>query len=191
MSKGGSNERAKCRDWSLWWSEGLGVDPPRDDIFYRTAGSGSRGRMRAKLGKSTAGGHGDMQSQDPVGDPLIQCCTFEMKKGYNETSILACLDSKGKKPVFRQFLDQVSRDANDAGNEPVLIIHRDYMLPCIVMRDRLFLKIRGFCGDFFGGIIRYSILSNHEWTVVRLGEFFNWASPQFFVMEAGKREEDV
>lgn len=82
MAKGGQFERDFSRDLSLWWTKGK-----RDDIFWRTAGSGARATVRTKQGKSTAGQYGDITATDPVGKLLIDNILFELKNGYPEAEI--------------------------------------------------------------------------------------------------------
>ncbi len=79
MAKGSSFERDVCKLLSRWWSHNK-----RDDIFWRTSGSGARATKRK--GKKTFGQYGDVQAIDPVGQPLIDMICFELKKGYcNQT----------------------------------------------------------------------------------------------------------
>jgi len=181
MPKGARNERKKCRDWSLWWSEGLDINPPKDDIFYRTAGSGSRAKSRAKRGKDTHGSYGDMGALDPVGEPLIKALTFEFKKGYNkELDLLSLLDSRGKKPLLKQFLEQVCEDAELAGNDPALVIHRDYHLPVIVILAILIDEIHWYVGGFKNDRFDFWYMDK-DFTMMRLKDFFEWCNPHFFV----------
>jgi len=179
MAKGSTNERSKCKDWSLWWSQDF--DPPRDDIFYRTHGSGGRARVRSKMGKTTPGSYGDMMMTDSIGEPLIKACTFEFKKGYNDLSLLLCIDGKGKKQKFKGFLDQVCNDANDAGNEPVLIIHRDYRKPVICIRKTFFNDIEFEHGYMVIDYIRIRLQGWEEFILFAQEVFFEWVSPQYFI----------
>lgn len=82
MAKGGQFERDFARQLSLWWTKG-----DRDDIFWRTAGSGARATVRTKKGKSTAGQYGDITATDPDGKLLIDKILFELKNGYPDAEI--------------------------------------------------------------------------------------------------------
>lgn len=175
-NKGSGGERDMARRFSLWWTNN-----ERDDVFWRTPGSGSRATVRTKLDKATSSSYGDLTSLDPVGDPLIQCCTFEIKTGYNNTQILICIDGKGKKYELIQFLDQVKKDARDAGNSPVLIINRDYMRPTIFMPRDLFNDLSLYCGDFTGNIAGLRLDINETWAIMALDDFFDWVNPQYFI----------
>jgi hypothetical protein len=53
--KGSAFERSTLKELSTWFSKG-----ERDDIFWRTAGSGARATTRAKTGKMTADSAGDI-----------------------------------------------------------------------------------------------------------------------------------
>ena len=187
MAKGSSNERDKCRDWSSWWSKGIGAHPVRNDIFWRTAGSGARARTRTKGGQSVLRGYGDMMAEDPCGQPLIDWCTFEFKKGYTkDLSLLGVLDSRQQKPKMVQFLLEVELDAEDANNFPVLVIHRDRRLPVIALPVNLFGQLVEFCGSptaiISGNLLTLEtpyLLYRYQFLV--LSEFFEWASPTFFL----------
>ena len=110
-AKGSAFERKICKKLSLWWT-----DDERDDIFWRTSGSGARATGRAKQGKSTFGQYGDIQATDPVGQPLLDVCSIEMKVGYGKYSLLDILDGSGKRENYQyiQFLEQSLEDAEKA-----------------------------------------------------------------------------
>jgi len=121
MRKGSAFERATCVKLSLWWTDG-----ERDDIFYRTAGSGARAKTRGRLGKGTFGQYGDIQATDPIGQPLIDLCSIEIKRGYNKAIINDFIDSK-KKPELRVFIEQAITDCRlrDDESEWILLVKRD------------------------------------------------------------------
>ncbi len=83
MSKGFDFEREIVKLFSLWWTQDL--DEPRDDIFYKTSGSGARHTSRMKKGISTYNSAGDMGFLDPLGKPFIEKFLVEMKRGYTNT----------------------------------------------------------------------------------------------------------
>jgi len=184
MSKGSQNERNKCREWSLWWSEGLGITPPRDDIFWRTAGSGARARLRHNIGHNVHQGYGDMLAEDPTGQPLINACTFEFKKGYSDLSLLSCIDSKQKTPRIIEFLKQVELDAEETGNFPVLVFQKDYKESVICLPIELYNKLVLWNAQFEGIKIRLyhpALKYKRSYILMRLKEFFQWVNPNFFV----------
>ena len=183
MAKGGENERAQCKQWSLWWSEGLDLPRPRNDIFWRTAGSGARARVRTDTGENVFRGYGDMMAEDSIGQPLIDCCTFEFKKGYSNFSILDCIASKQKIPLLIQFLQGIEKDARDANNTPILVCHKNRKKEIIFVPFPLFSQLRDFSGNFPGNAL-LRIWDNRierNYMVLSLAEFFKFANPQFFL----------
>jgi hypothetical protein len=78
-------ERTFAVELGLWWCG-------REDVFWRSSGSGARATTRAKRGKATAGQHGDIAATDPVGAPLMAVLSFELKDGYSSQGIHDLLD---------------------------------------------------------------------------------------------------
>ena len=76
MAKGSVFEREICKELSLWITSG-----ERDDIFWRTAGSGGRATMRKKSGKTTANQEGDVCATDPIGQSTCEHCYYRIKEG--------------------------------------------------------------------------------------------------------------
>lgn len=133
MAKGSEFERKICKRLSLWWT-----NEEKSDVFWRTSTSGARAKTRSKVGQSTFGQYGDIQATDPVGQPLIDMFTFELKIGYKHSSVADVLD-KGPKAAqqnWEKWIDQVHEDHKNAGSlhwalitkrdrrEPVIFIHR-------------------------------------------------------------------
>jgi len=121
MAKGSSFERDICKQLSLWWTDGK-----RDDVFWRTSGSGARAKVRSKTGDKTFGQHGDVQATDPIGQPLIDLCSIELKRGYNKAIINDFIDSK-KKSELRVFIEQAITDCRlrEDESEWILLVKRD------------------------------------------------------------------
>ena len=195
MAKGDSYERKKSKEYSLWWSHG-----ERDDIFWRTSGSGGRATSRAKQGKKTFQSHGDLKAEDPSGIPFREVCVVEFKKGYSrpgqsKLSVLDIIDGKHRvtKPYLLRFWGEITTKASMEGSkEPMLVFERDHHRSCLMIRGRLFNKIVAYCGkpvimDFRielkvkVGMIMDTIV------IVPLDEFFVWCAPEFFEQEAAKR----
>ena len=86
--KGSAFERDICKILSRWWT-----DNKRDDVFWRSTTSGARATTRRKVGQDTFGQHGDIQATDPIGQPLMDLCTIEMKRGYGSSTIGDVLDA--------------------------------------------------------------------------------------------------
>ena len=87
-TKGSAFERQICKELSLWWTY-----EDRDDIFWRTSNSGGRAIRRSKKKKQTFGQYGDIQAVDPIGQPLMDVLTFELKCGYPGVSVLDGFES--------------------------------------------------------------------------------------------------
>lgn len=123
MSKGSQFERDFCQYLSLWWTSGQ-----RDDVFWRTAGSGGRARTRNKTGRQTHGQHGDLCATDPIGEPLTKILTIECKRGYSHTTIGDLIDRPVglKQHLFEEWI-QKTIAAHEASKSFswMLIVRRD------------------------------------------------------------------
>ena len=167
-AKGSEFERKICKDLSEWWTGGK-----RTDVFWRTAGSGAMAKTRSKTGGAAFGQYGDIQAIDPIGQPLIDVCTLELKKGYNRTTIHDVLDatSKAKEQEFETFTRQASTDAQNAGSPFwMLITKRDRRLEMVTIPwgfyTLLRLKFKGLLGS--SGTAR---LSDGRVFIMQLWEF--------------------
>jgi len=123
MAKGSAFERDICEQLSLWWTDGK-----RDDVFWRTSGSGARAKTRSKTKQDTFGQYGDVQATDPIGQPLMDLCSVELKRGYSKSTFADVIDKldTAKEQVFESFVKQVTTDENLSGSFSwMLIIKRD------------------------------------------------------------------
>lgn len=102
----------------MWWSDGQA-----DDWFWRTAGSGGRATNRAKQGKATANGGGDICAQTKEAQNLLDLVTFELKRGYNTATVSDLLDIEGG-GVMGKFIEQARRSASLAGTPYWAVIHK-------------------------------------------------------------------
>ncbi len=131
MAKGSSFERQICKELSQWWTDG-----ERDDIFWRTAGSGAMAKTRSKKKRSTFGQYGDVQATDPIGQPLIDLFTIELKRGYSKSTFFDLFD-KSKTAAQQQwdkFICQVLEDTrNSTSFYWMLICKRDRREPVILV----------------------------------------------------------
>ncbi len=122
-AKGSGFEREICVQLSEWWTSG-----DRSDIFWRTAGSGARATTRAKQGKATSGQYGDITAIDPVGMPLIDLITLELKRGYTKASFHDALDrDRHVVQEWEGFVDKAYTSHQAAGS---------YAWGLIARRDR-------------------------------------------------------
>lgn len=128
-SKGSAYEREMCKAFSLWWT-----GDEREDVFWRTSGSGARAKVRGRAGADTAGQHGDIGATDPIGKPLIDLFTIEIKRGYSAKTVHDLIDHPAKASVqeFEQFILQTLESHWQARSFAwLLITRRDRRLPLI------------------------------------------------------------
>jgi hypothetical protein len=133
--KGSKFERDICKELSLWWSNGL-----RDDIFWRTAGSGARAKVRGRKNKQTSGQHGDIGATDPIGAPLIDLITIELKRGYSKHTIADLLDKpkNGGKQVYEEWIEQAVESHQHAKSMTwMIIVKRDRREALVIMPTSL------------------------------------------------------
>jgi len=184
-SKGSRFEREVCKSLSKWWSNGK-----RDDIFWRTAGSGARATVRRKSGKKTFGQYGDMQATDPIGQPFIDKCVVEMKRGYNTESPLNLVDKQNMKDQFQGWAKKIQKEAKSAGTPYWLLIHkRDLRKVMVYIPYSLWFDAGGSDYDGFEysyGIFRRKGMSQ-EILGVSLEVFCEYIEPQFFRTKTKRR----
>lgn len=178
-NKGSDFERGVCKQLSLWWTEGK-----RKDVFWRTSGSGARASTRIKLhGEKTFGQHGDVQASDPDGQPLIDLCTIEIKKGYSKQTIFDLMDrlpTETKQP-YKLFIQQARKDNADSDSHYwMLIAKRDYKTTMVIIPFTLYQKLKEdcpinrACPSF---IMKIKIDKNISVFGTTLDEFFTWVDP--------------
>lgn len=195
MSKKGSSfEREVCTMLSKWWSDGK-----RDDIFWRHD-SGSRAKGRSRKGKTTFGAYGDIKADDPIGLPLTNLCSIELKRGYKNWSFLDVLDHPSKKwnqkertkQPFEKFVEQVTEDAKTANTFPVIIAKRDKRQKIIILPEELFWLIEENCRKYEG--FRITLGTNEFITRIFIAisyeKFLTWCSPSFFIDRDKEKEND-
>lgn len=119
--KGSNYEREVCKQLGKWWSGGT-----RDDIFWRTSGSGARATVRSAKGQSTAGQYGDVSAIDSIGEPLLQVFSIELKRGYSANSFGDMFDfpAKAKKQKWEVFYSQAKASAEASGARYWMLIWR-------------------------------------------------------------------
>lgn len=134
--KGGNFERLICRTLSEWWSEGL-LGACLTDIYWRTAGSGSRATTRKKTSQRTKGQHGDICATDPLGQPLIDLLTIETKSGYSSHSFADLIDKPAgaKKQLYETWFDKARRDSEASGAFGWLLISKRNRRETLVFMD--------------------------------------------------------
>jgi hypothetical protein len=195
--KGGNFEREIAKELSLWYSKGK-----RDDLIWRTHGSGGRATQRAKSDKDTKYQHGDLTFSDPCVKELFDVFNFELKTGYSRKTkkksgneritnwcILDLIDSKQKVCIFEEMWRQAERDAKKSKRIPILIFRRPMKSPCIVVNSnifiRLFVSLSLSKENKMPSTHRVSVhLSNGKLvslTIISLSSFLEWAVPKDFI----------
>jgi len=184
VAKGSDFERQIAKALSLWWT-----DCERDDVFWRTQTSGARATTRSKVGKTTYGQYGDIQAVDPIGQPLMDCCTIEIKRGYGKWSILDIVD-KGPHNAdqpFEKFLDQVEEDRVKAGTYFVMLIGRRDKRKAVVCLPRWVFE--GINENYaktealFDHIVfmrRVGKAHQEEYIILQFQAFLDWCAPEYF-----------
>lgn len=172
--KGPPFERDTCRELSRWW-----LDNEREDIFWRTSGSGARATTRRKQGKKTRYEYGDISFRDPVGKLFIDYFLIELKRGYTkDISVLDMVDkASGKDTVLLQWWKKAEDEKKFAERKySIIIFRRNSRVSCIMMEGKLFNIFQNECGEFYSDeIIIYR--TKKRLTIITLRDFFDWVSP--------------
>jgi len=171
--KGSQFERDICRELSLWWSDG-----ERDDIFWRTSGSGARATTRRRQEKKTAYEAGDVGFRCPTGKLFVDYFLLELKRGYSAgISVLDLIDKgTGKKPLLLQWQEKVEKEKEFTQRSWTLIIfRRNSRRTCMLMDLKLYNLFQDQCGDFFSDVIFINRVT-FQWVIISLADFFNWIS---------------
>ena len=127
--KGSSYEREVCTLLSNWWCG-------REDVFWRSSGSGARATVRGKKNRKTAGQHGDVCATDPCGEPLIDLLTIEIKRGYSSFSFQDLIDRQETSALqwWEKTVEQAIMSHELAGSFAwLLIVRRDRRVPLVFM----------------------------------------------------------
>jgi len=179
MAKGGQFERDICRELSMWWTDG-----ERDDVFWRTSQSGGRATTRRKKGKKTFGQYGDVQATDPIGQPLIDLCTIELKKGYNKASCGDLLDKnlrfEGKPTPWEKMVHQAIGQAKEAQTSYWWLIHkRDHRETILYFPGRFFGEV-GLLLSSIRPVVVLETRNNYRVVGMSLTRFLQATPPKFF-----------
>lgn len=178
-SKGNNFERTICKQLSRWWAG-------RDDIFWRTASSGGMSTQRGKRGKSAKNQQGDIQATDPIGQPLIDLCTIELKRGYSSATLSDFIDGKTDKCQLQKFIEQAITDCRlrDDESEWILIVKRDYkeviLFTPIVFYNAIPKPLENLVKRFDYVTLNIKILKKRQRImVVRLDTFLKHIKPEY------------
>lgn len=174
-AKGSNFEREICKSLGLWWTH-----DERDDVFWRTAGSGGRATNRAKRGAQTAGAYGDLTYTDAIGKPLLDLCCFEIKRGYGAWCVLDLVDKRpGAKPCkAEEFWLQAQTSAEQAGVRfPVVIFRRDNKQTGIMFGKDFLNAVAPVLGPHRGNKL-LTIMGSGTVVVMLFSEFLEYFTPE-------------
>jgi len=182
-AKGSAYERKICRELSLWWTKGK-----RDDIFYRTAGSGGRATKRAKQNLTTANSAGDVGILDPIGKPFLDKVMIEIKRGYtkgNEAKqirTLSIIDNpkNQKEPLLIKWWNKALKEAYLDNNKEVMIIFkRDRKNACAMLSFNMMNMIKYYNNIFYEKHLLI-MTKPKPFCIILLDDFFKWCKPNTF-----------
>lgn len=116
--KGAVWERRWCVSLSKWFSKGS-----RDDLFWRTSGSGARATTRARKGRTlTKYEYGDMTHVCPEGQPFTDLFSVEMRS-RRDLKVLGVVYEMDPSLSLLSWWAKATRDAELSGRVPVLLTH--------------------------------------------------------------------
>jgi len=177
MNKKGPNfERDICKQLSLWWTDG-----ERDDVFWRTSGSGARATTRRKKDIKTKYEYGDVAFTDPVGQPLIDTFLIELKRGYtNGISVLYLLDKKaGNDALLLEWWKKAEEERKFAKRKySIIIFRRNKREACILMERSLADILESECGNDSMLYITINLKTKDMFDIFLLSDFLNWVSAE-------------
>jgi hypothetical protein len=183
--KGSGFERSICKQLSKWCSNGKS-----DSIFWRTSTSGARATVRARKGLETPNSYGDVCAIDPIGAPLIDLVSIELKRGYSgQLTLQDLLDSNQKEPLLLKFWKQAERDRLIGKRHwSWLIFQRDRRRACIMFNRSFWDFLVGYTGNLtysesFRLLLKLGCVSekiHYSLYIMRLAEFLHWVDPEIF-----------
>ena len=180
MAKGPQFERDFCKELSLWFSQGV-----RDDIFWRTAGSGAMATTRRKAGKDVRNHEGDICAIDETGQHFIRLVVLELKKGYNKAlDFQAILDGAGKKPpLLMEWLLKLENERRVAGKTfTMLVIRRDRRKVILALDADLWEAIEPAVEEMEAGFTWVNVCANGlDYVFIQWEAFRNGVCPVVFM----------
>jgi hypothetical protein len=113
--KGSSFERELCKQFSLWISHG-----ERDDVFWRTAGSGARATQRLKQNKQTCNSDGDICCLNAEYAWFTDKIRVEIRRGYNHWRISEIFKTKISNNGLWAYWLNLEKECQEIGKIPLL-----------------------------------------------------------------------
>ena len=186
-NKGAKWEREICKSLSRWWSIHY-MGQNRDDIFWRTAGSGGRATSRRKGLQRTAEQYGDLKADHKEGKPFTDFFLVEMKRGYNDAinlcTLIDCpLDMK--MPIVVSWYLKAESERIYARRKAVLLLFKRDRRDAVVMIDMRTLHSLENQVDMRLGEIAWASFRtrfmDQQLVFFRLHDFLNRVFPQDIV----------
>ena len=176
MGKGAKFERQISKELSLWWTGGK-----RDDVFWRTSQSGGRATIRKKQGKNTKNQDGDICATDPIGQPLLDVTTIELKVGYNSWTIKEIIDSltREKNSKLEDFFEQCEREATAQNKKCWCLITRQDRRESLIFINNELWKIIARKTGCLSTLSKIIIVHQKFGYVhaIKLKDFFDYVAP--------------
>lgn len=163
-AKGSDFEREICKRLSMWWT-----DQKRDDVFWRSSQSGGRATQRRKFGKDTYGSEGDVAAVDPIGTPLLEFATIELKRGSSigcAGDLIDVRDSEAIRP-FEAAINQAV-EAHHAAKSLgwILLCKRDHRKEMVYIQTKIFSMLaKKIAGLTDPPIVQFGIFVNCQGTM--------------------------
>lgn len=126
--KGAEYERTVCKRLSLWLSEN-----ERDDLLWRSAMSGGRATVMAKIGKVANAQAGDISSIDRVSSDFIEKFFVECKS-YNDLEITQLITKQAG--LLKGFWDKAYEEADSYRKMPMLVAKQNRMPEMIIINSQ-------------------------------------------------------
>lgn len=134
--KGGQFERTLCVQFSKWWTGG-----EREDVFWRTSGSGNRATSRRRRGEAIVKYQcGDMTFIDDIGRPLIEKFNFEFKF-YRHYELLSTLSPTLANHSWLHFWAECCYEARTTERIPFLVTKQNRHIPIVWVPSTLHLEL--------------------------------------------------
>lgn len=178
--KGTAWEREFSKRLSLWWT-----NEENDAVFWKTSISGGRATSRTNKGKATKNHYGDICATDPIGQPLMDVFTMELKRGYNKNTIADLLDKResSSEQVYEEWFHKLIETSKKAKTLSwALVVQRDRREPLIFLPSTILTELLDHRKNAYLPINLLEIKNNKneipDVTGLRLSDFFQVIFPE-------------
>lgn len=144
--KGASNERAVCRQLSLWVTHGT-----KEDVFWRSAMSGGRATVAKRRGKTLASQAGDISAIDPSGHILTD--NFYIETKHVKTLALDRFIVTRTGPLVK-YWNTACLEAASYQKKPLLIVKQNLLPMLFICEFNTVAKLTGRNSTLSGCLAR-------------------------------------